>query len=90
MSTPEVVVYTGPACPYCERAKMLLERKGVSYQEIRIDRDPDGLAVMLERSGGRRSVPQIFIGDHHVGGFDDMSALNLEGRLDPLLAGEPL
>ena len=69
---------------------MLLERKGVSYQEIRIDRDPEGLTTMLERSGGRRSVPQIFIGDHHVGGFDDMSALNLEGKLDPLLAGEPL
>ena len=90
MNTPEVVVYTGAACPYCERAKMLLERKGVPYREIRIDRDPEGLAVMLERSGGRRSVPQIFIGDHHVGGFDDMSALNLEGRLDPLLAGESL
>lgn len=90
MNTPEVVVYTGAACPYCDRAKMLLERKGVSYQEIRVDRDPDGLTVMLERSGGRRSVPQIFIGDYHVGGFDDMSALNLEGKLDPLLAGEPL
>ena len=90
MNVPEVVVYTGAACPYCERAKMLLERKGVSYQEIRIDRDPEGLAAMLERSGGRRSVPQIFIGDHHVGGFDDMSALNLEGKLDPLLAGESL
>ena len=90
MKTPEVVVYTGAACPYCERAKMLLERKGVSYQEVRIDRDPEGLAAMLERSGGRRSVPQIFVGDHHVGGFDDMSALNLEGKLDPLLAGGPL
>ena len=89
MGTPEVVVYTGAACPYCERAKMLLERKGVPYREVRIDRDPEGLAAMLERSGGRRSVPQIFVGDHHVGGFDDMSALNLEGRLDPLLAGEP-
>ena len=88
MNTPEVVVYTGAACPYCERAKMLLEGKGVSYQEIRIDRDPEGLAAMLERSGGRRSVPQIFVGDHHVGGFDDMSALNLEGKLDPLLSGE--
>ena len=88
MNMPEVVVYTGAACPYCERAKMLLEHKGVSYQEIRIDRDPEGLAAMLERSGGRRSVPQIFVGDHHVGGFDDMSALNLEGKLDPLLAGE--
>ena len=90
MSTPEVVVYTGAACPYCERAKMLLERKGVSYQEVRVDRNPEELATMLERSGGRRSVPQIFIGDHHVGGFDDMSALNLEGKLDPLLAGDLL
>ncbi len=88
MSAPEVVVYTGPACPYCARAKMLLERKGASFQEIRIDRDPEGLAAMLERSGGRRSVPQIFIGNRHVGGFDDMSELNLEGKLDSLLAGE--
>ena len=90
MNLPEVVVYTGAACPYCERAKLLLERKGARYREIRVDRDPDGLAAMLERSGGCRSVPQIFIGDHHVGGFDDMSALHLEGKLDPLLAGEPL
>ena len=89
MTSPEVVLYTGPACPYCERAKMLLERKRVSYQEIRVDRDPGEFSTMLERSGGRRSVPQIFIGDYHVGGFDDMSALNLEGKLDPLLAGEP-
>lgn len=88
MSTPEVVIYTGAACPYCDRAKMLLQRKGVTYQEIRVDRDPEGFSVMLERSGGRRSVPQIFIGERHVGGFDDMAALNLEGKLDPLLAGE--
>ena len=90
MNPPEVVVYTGAACPYCMRAKMLLERKGVTYQEIRIDRDPGELATMLERSGGRRSVPQIFIGDRHVGGFDDMSELDLEGKLDPLLAGRLL
>lgn len=89
MSRPEVVLYTGPACPYCERAKMLLERKGASYQEIRVDREPGEFSTMLKRSGGHRSVPQIFIGDYHVGGFDDMSALNLEGKLDPLLAGEP-
>lgn len=88
MTSPEVVLYTGPACPYCDRAKMLLERKGVPYREIRVDRDPGEFATMLERSGGRRSVPQIFIGDNHVGGFDDMSELNLEGKLDPLLAGE--
>ena len=88
MSAPEVLIYTGPACPYCDRAKALLERKGAAYREIRIDQDPDDLATMLERSGGRRSVPQIFIGDYHVGGFDDMSALNVEGKLDPLLAGE--
>ena len=90
MNKPEVVVYTGAACPYCERAKMLLERKRVSYKEIRVDRDPEEFATMLERSGGRKSVPQIFIGDHHVGGFDDMSALDLGGKLDPLLAGKPL
>ena len=88
MNTPEVLVYTGAACPYCDRAKLLLERKGAAYQEIRVDLNPDELATMLQRSGGRRSVPQIFIGDRHVGGFDDMAALNLEGKLDPLLTGE--
>lgn len=90
MNAPEVVLYTGAACPYCDRAKLLLERKGVAYQEVRVDRNPGEFATMLERSGGRKSVPQIFIGEHHVGGFDDMSALNLEGKLDPLLAGESL
>ena len=88
MSAPEVVIYTGPACPYCTRAKQLLERKGAAYREVRIDREPGEYATMQQRSGGRQSVPQIFIGDHHVGGFDDMAELNLDGKLDPLLAGE--
>ena len=85
---PEVIVYTGAACPYCTRAKQLLAHKGATYREVRVDRDPAALATMLERSGGRRSVPQIFIGETHVGGFDDISALNLEGKLDSLLGGE--
>ncbi len=88
MNRPDVVLYTGPACPYCDRAKMLLERKGAAYREIRVDREPDAFQTMLERSRGLRSVPQIFIGDHHVGGFDALSELSLEGKLDPMLAGE--
>lgn len=89
MATPEVVVYTGPACPWCERAKMLLGKKGVAYREIRVDQNPEDFTAMLERSGGRRSVPQIFIGERHIGGFDEMSELNMDGELDVLLAGEP-
>lgn len=87
MSAPEVLLYTSAACPYCERAKRLLARKGAAWREVRVDRDPAGLAAMLERAGGRRSVPQIFIGARHVGGFDDLAELNLEGGLDALLAG---
>ena len=80
MSAPEVVVYTGPACPWCERAKMLLDKKGTTYREIRVDQQPDEFSTMLERSGGRRSVPQIFIGKRHIGGFDEMSELNIGWR----------
>lgn len=87
MSAPDIVVYTSAACTYCRRAKLLLERKGAAFREIRIDRDPEQLAVMLERSGGRKTVPQIFIGARHVGGFDDLAELNVGGELDALLAG---
>lgn len=82
---PVVQVYATAICPYCQRARRLLERKGVSFEEIRVDRDRDQLKVMIERSH-RHTVPQIFIGEHHIGGFDDMAALDQAGGLDPLLA----
>ena len=88
MSAPEVVMYSTGWCPYCERARALLARKGVAYQEIKIDEDPAQRAVMLERSRGQRTVPQIFIGSHHVGGFTDLYELDRRGELDELLAGD--
>ena len=81
---PNVVMYTTAHCPYCVRARRLLDAKGVSYQEIRIDRDTQQRTEMEARSG-RSSVPQVFIDDFHVGGFDDMSELDLDGKLDQLL-----
>lgn len=87
MSAPEVVIYTTAICPYCERAKRLLARKGAAWREVRVDREPAQLEAMLAKTAGRRSVPQIFIGARHVGGFDELAELNLEGRLDALLAG---
>jgi len=86
MSTAsDVIVYSTGWCPYCVRAKALLERKGVPFREIRVDEDPAERATMLERSRGQRTVPQIFIGDRHVGGFDDLYALDKDGELDQLL-----
>ena len=82
---PTVVMYSTGFCPYCVRARMLLERKGVIYNDIRVDLEPALRAEMIQRSSGRTSVPQIFIGDFHVGGCDDMYALEQQGRLDPLL-----
>lgn len=81
----DVVVYSTGWCPYCVRAKALLERKGVPFREVRVDEDPAERQTMLERSRGQRTVPQIFIGDRHVGGFDDLYALEKAGELDPLL-----
>ncbi|MFM1892202.1 MAG: hypothetical protein RLZ44_1279 [Pseudomonadota bacterium] len=83
-----VVMYTTGMCPYCVRAKMLLQRKGVSWEELRIDGDRALMREMMERSG-RRTVPQIFIGDTHVGGYDDMAELDAFGKLDPLLGLAP-
>ena len=80
-----VVVYTTQICPYCIRAKGLLDKKGVAYQEIRVDKNPQLREELIEKSGGRRTVPQIFIGDFHVGGCDDLHALEREGKLDALL-----
>lgn len=82
----KVHMYTTQFCPYCMMAKRLLQSKGVAIEEIRVDQDPARRQEMLERSGGRRTVPQIFVGETHVGGFDDMSALDRRGGLDPLLA----
>ncbi|MGE5153904.1 MAG: glutaredoxin 3 [Bdellovibrio bacteriovorus] len=81
---PRVVMYTTMICPYCNRAKHLLQRKGVEFEEIRVDHDHAQLAAMMERSR-RHTVPQIFIDDLHVGGFDDLARLEARGELDPLL-----
>jgi glutaredoxin 3 len=78
-------MYSTGSCPYCVRAKQLLDRKGVTVTTVRIDEHPDRRDEMLQRSEGRRTVPQIFIDDFHVGGFDDMVELDMEGRLDTLL-----
>jgi glutaredoxin 3 len=84
---PQVKIYTTAVCPYCQRAEMLLRKKGVTeLEKIRVDLDPQRREEMM-RITGRRTVPQIFIGSHHVGGFDDLAELDAEGRLDPLLAG---
>lgn len=81
-----VEIYTTPFCPYCHAAKRLLQKKGVSYSEIDVSQDPDLRARMTQRANGRRTVPQIFIGGQHVGGSDDLHALDHAGKLDPMLA----
>jgi len=81
-----VIMYSTGWCPYCDRARALLNRKGVAVEEIKVDEDPAQRTIMLQRSGGRRTVPQIFIGDRHVGGFDDLAALERAGELDKWLA----
>jgi len=85
MSVP-VTVYSTAVCPYCIRAERLLEAKGVTVQKVRVDLDPAERIKMMERTG-RRTVPQIYVGDTHVGGFDDLYALDQAGKLDPLLNG---
>lgn len=82
----KVQVYSTGYCPFCVMAKRLLSSKGVNFEEVAVDRDTEKRDEMLARSGGRRTVPQIFIGDRHVGGFDDLAALDRKGELDPLLA----
>lgn len=83
----EVVIYTTSTCPYCHSAKRLLGQKGVAFNEISVEGKPDLRRAMTERAGGRTSVPQIFIDGRHVGGCDDLYALDAGGGLDPLLAG---
>jgi glutaredoxin 3 len=82
-----VEIYTTPLCGYCHAAKRLLTQKGAAFTEIDVSRDGDLRAAMMKRSDGGRSVPQIFIGDSHVGGCDDLYALDQAGKLDALLAG---
>ena len=84
-TVPDVVMYATSWCPYCARARVLLNGKGVAFTEIDVEQTPGARELMHARSG-RTSVPQIFIGGHHVGGFDDMKALDDQGKLDPLLA----
>jgi len=81
----KVEIYTTQWCPYCHAAKSLLDEKGVHYEEVDAD-DPDVRMAMVQRANGRRTVPQIFVGETHVGGYDDMAALDRRGQLDPLLA----
>ncbi|MDX5407428.1 MAG: glutaredoxin 3 [Pseudomonadota bacterium] len=81
----QVTIYTKAYCPYCVRAKSVLDNKGVSYTELRIDEQPELRPQMIERANGRSTVPQIFIGERHIGGCDDMLALDASGQLDPLL-----
>jgi glutaredoxin 3 len=88
MTTPRVVVYASRYCGWCTRALVLLENKGVRPEIINIDLDRAARSEMEDRSG-RRTVPQIFIGDRHIGGYDDLRALDTAGQLDPLLLAEP-
>ncbi|HEX3754094.1 MAG TPA: glutaredoxin 3 [Rhizomicrobium sp.] len=81
-----VRIYTSPICPYCMRAKSLLDKKGAAFEEIDVFMDGGAREEMLAKSGGARTVPQIFIGDTYVGGCDELYALERDGRLDPLLA----
>ena len=83
---PPVVIYTKSTCPYCHAAKSLLRRKGASFDEIRVDGDRAAQTAMAGKAGGRWTVPQIFIGETHVGGCDDLHDLEAAGELDELLA----
>lgn len=82
-----IEIYTTPFCPYCMMAKRLLTKKGASFREIDVSGKPELRQQMMIRAGGRRTVPQIFIDGRHVGGSDDIHALDSRGQLDPLLAG---
>jgi len=85
---PNVTIYTSPLCGFCHAAKRMFADKGVSYAEIDVAANPSKRQEMMGRATGRHTVPQIFIGDTHVGGYDDMAALEQTGKLDSLLAAE--
>ncbi|WP_374600259.1 glutaredoxin 3 [Brevundimonas sp.] len=82
----DVVIYTKPGCPYCTSAKALLDKKGVDFTEIVASSDPEKKQEMIQKSGGRMTFPQVFVGEKHIGGSDDLHALDARGGLDPLLA----
>jgi len=82
----KVRIYTTPICPYCVRAKNLLKKKGAAFEEIDLCADAEARDEMLAKSGGRQTVPQIFIGERHIGGYEELHALDRAGQLDPLLA----
>ena len=82
-------MYCTAACPFCQSAEQLLLRKGARIEKVRVDLQPERRGEMVQKSGGRRTVPQIWIGSRHVGGCDDLYALEREGQLDPLLEATP-
>jgi glutaredoxin 3 len=82
-----IEIYTTPTCPYCIAAKALLTKKGAAFEDINVAGDPEGRRAMSARAGGRTTVPQIFIDGRHIGGCDDLHALDADGGLDPLLSG---
>lgn len=82
-----VIVYSSPFCPFCSRAKKLLSDKGVDFDEIDVFSDMTRKKEMIDRADGKRTVPQIFVGNVHIGGCDELYTLESQGRLDPLLAG---
>jgi glutaredoxin 3 len=84
-----VLMYCTAACPFCQSAEQLLVRKGARIEKVRVDLQPERRGEMVQKSGGRRTVPQIWIGSRHVGGCDDLYALEREGKLDPLLEATP-
>ena len=81
---PEILIYSSTICPYCIMAKRLLDKKGATYTEINVDREPGQREIMMQRTK-RRTVPQMYIGDYHVGGFDDLHHLDQQHKLDDLL-----
>lgn len=87
MAAPRVTVYTTTHCPYCVRAKALLARKGIAFEEIKVEGD-DARRLWLVEQTGQRTVPQIFAGERSLGGFSDLDALDREGKLDPILRGD--
>ena len=84
----QIEIYTTRYCPYCHAAKRLLSKKGVTFTEIDVSGDAEGRSKMVARANGRMTVPQIFIGSVHVGGYDDLYELDCSGKLDPLIAAE--
>ncbi len=84
LNIPEILIYTSTICPYCTMAKRLLDKKSVDYRELNVDSKPGLRQEMMQRTQ-RRTVPQIYIGDRHIGGFDDLYTLDLNNELDPLL-----